>query len=498
MSNAKILALMGTGGVVDLAWLQGGVALFNAVPSLGALGSSSGFESRSRQVGTLAEPISTKIAGSPFRFVEALVAGGPVMVRRSAVLEVGVFDSSSMCPDQCNAGVEGDMSSRLYSGGWSVGVRPSAASAGAAEGLCGAVDKAQAAEAGATAASGAATSRVATLNGALGGTGGGGPATCPKGGPPSKPESNACKGPLEDRPQFSIIMQYFKRPSVIAEIYAALSKAKGVTYEIIINNDSGGDVDAWTSQLDRENSFMSHAHDIHEIRAYNRMGKFAAGKYLAFLQDDDVPRNPLWMKEAFSLFNTYPKMGMLGGFRGRHDSGETFNVRVGQLEGVKYGPGFKKMTHICPTTKVPFMFMYKINAAPMIVKRGLFNSLGGFNTRFSCPGDAGIGFDFEFSVRLWYYGKQVGLYYSQFKHHAGDTLKSGTRTDGTKWVLRKMRERENNLNLYDLYPGFHPEKGTAMALRELNKLKVAAGKHAFEEITYVKPGDVHKQSGKVI
>ena len=47
-------------------------------------------------------------------------------------------------------------------------------------------------------------------------------------------------------------------------------------------------------------------------------------------------------------------------------------------------------------------------------KRDVFLELGGFNKNLSCPGEPGIGFDFEYSVRLWYNNFQVALIYSDF------------------------------------------------------------------------------------
>jgi hypothetical protein len=45
---------------------------------------------------------------------------------------------------------------------------------------------------------------------------------------------------------------------------------------------------------------------------------------------------------------------------------------------------------------------------PMIVRRYHFHQLGMFSTDISCAGAPGIGFDFEFSIRAWANGYQVG------------------------------------------------------------------------------------------
>ena len=68
------------------------------------------------------------------------------------------------------------------------------------------------------------------------------------------------------------------------------------------------------------------------------------------------------------------------------------------------------------SVNVDFMFAYKVNLAPMITRRSLFAEVGGFNHNFSCPGQPGIGLDFELSIRMWRLGRSVGLYDSKFKH----------------------------------------------------------------------------------
>ena len=49
----------------------------------------------------------------------------------------------------------------------------------------------------------------------------------------------------------------------------------------------------------------------------------------------------------------------------------------------------------------------QVNAAPLIVRRDLLLTLGGLHPALSCPGDPGISFDFELSVRMWAEGHQA-------------------------------------------------------------------------------------------
>lgn len=62
------------------------------------------------------------------------------------------------------------------------------------------------------------------------------------------------------------------------------------------------------------------------------------------------------------------------------------------------------------------MYQYKVNVGPYVVRRATFNQVGGLNANFSCPGQPGPGFDFEYAVRLWRHGHAVGLAELGFNH----------------------------------------------------------------------------------
>lgn len=75
------------------------------------------------------------------------------------------------------------------------------------------------------------------------------------------------------------------------------------------------------------------------------------------------------------------------------------DARRRQLWGKKYGPGYIPLKMTDPKARALYMPMYKVNAAPLAVDRRVFAELGGFNQNFSCVGDSGIDFDFEYSIR---------------------------------------------------------------------------------------------------
>ena len=79
-----------------------------------------------------------------------------------------------------------------------------------------------------------------------------------------------------------------------------------------------------------------------------------------------------------------------------------------QSDGPKFGmPPYTKLVKMDARTRIPFDFMYKVNASPLIVRRDTFLRLGMFHQAMSCPGQAGITFDFEYSIRMWKHGSKV-------------------------------------------------------------------------------------------
>mmetsp|Transcript_13826 Transcript_13826/g.23366 ORF Transcript_13826/g.23366 Transcript_13826/m.23366 type:complete len:273 (+) Transcript_13826:113-931(+) len=268
------------------------------------------------------------------------------------------------------------------------------------------------------------------------------------------------------------IVQYFRRGEGIKQI-AGNFNAVGRSLEVIINDDSMSEGAAWIDAL-QGNAFVAYCHNVHEIRGYNRLSRFASTDYVALMQDDDYPKDGKWGSRAVALFEGHPRLALIGGFRGRMDVGKRFDKGTGQLWGKKYGPGYLPIPLRDKATGMAFMPCYKVNAAPLFMDRRVFLELGGLNQNFSCVGDSGIDFDFEYSVRLWKSGYEVGLSEFRLRHGAmdkkGDAAKSGTRASKKKFEERRNAERFNNAQLYAMYKDYHHVRGTAAAMKAFNTL----------------------------
>ena len=338
--------------------------------------------------------------------------------------------------------------------------------------------------------------------------------------------SAACSAPTVGRgcrppPAAAVLVQYYKREHNIARLSSSVlgntfgagvlsgggggekqaseaapeaSSSSGSSsgdVEFLVNNDSGSHHGKWLRAMAGcERCFLVHSPDVHEIRGYNRLARLTQAPILAFVQDDDAPRNgTAWLTKATRLMAAKPDLGLLGGKTGRVDprgSGVEVKARrenvpgyipgpTWQVDGPKFGRGHGAIAKRAATDDddpatgrlIEYMTMYKVNASPLITRRAVFLRVGMFHPGFSCPGDAGIGFDFEYSVRLWYHGYAVGLYDAEFRDAraarggggGGDTTTSkgdrGTRRSGSVVRKRLQQWHRNNALMYYMYPGFH-------------------------------------------
>lgn len=284
----------------------------------------------------------------------------------------------------------------------------------------------------------------------------------------------------------AVAIQFFDREDNIRALVASLRSNATGSPEVLVNNDSNRGHRAWMKAFEGcGRCLVVYSPDLHEIRAYNRMGQLASpsAEVLAFIQDDDAPpRDGSWLRKARELLEARPTLGLIGGRAGRTDVNDRLEQKkpewklggkapawvagpMWQVDGGKFGRRRAAIRDRDWATGHPFMYVYKVNASPMVVRRSVFLRVGMFHPGYSCPGDAGISFDFEYSVRMWWHGYQVGLYDSQFKDAKmppGSKGKGGTMRSVNSFRKRLEQWRTNNLRLYYMYPGFHHKRAMAL------------------------------------
>mmetsp|Transcript_30274 Transcript_30274/g.85562 ORF Transcript_30274/g.85562 Transcript_30274/m.85562 type:complete len:690 (-) Transcript_30274:1615-3684(-) len=245
----------------------------------------------------------------------------------------------------------------------------------------------------------------------------------------------------ENELDIALVIQYFKRPNILQQLLKRLRALPG-KMEIMINNDSASELKVFLTKLAGVRHTVMVSGDIHEIRGYNRLGKLAHAKLVAVLQDDDLPPNrPQWLYHAASAFTNNHRLGFIGGFTGTIQGGPQTD---------KYGVG-RSAINTKAENGLPFMFVTLTNIGPFIMRQDLFWHTGMFNMNFSCRGDPGIGFDYEYSLRTWWKGYQVGLFNPEFVYHWGNWQASGTRANRPLYKRRQKIEKRNSVYHKTMY-----------------------------------------------
>jgi hypothetical protein len=87
------------------------------------------------------------------------------------------------------------------------------------------------------------------------------------------------------RPAVSILLNYFKRPSVVSRLAANLRAscdAAEVPCELVVNVDNPEEAAVWAQEAGFVVPVFSH--NLHESRGYNRAARVARGRYLVVWQ----------------------------------------------------------------------------------------------------------------------------------------------------------------------------------------------------------------------
>lgn len=236
----------------------------------------------------------------------------------------------------------------------------------------------------------------------------------------------AAKGHLKE-PTVSVLIQSHNKSLQVCHILPKLREYKDI--EIIVIDD--GSTQEHTQRLAQEltgaNEFLVRCNDLYENITYDKCLRFANGRYVALLQDDDDFDGIQWISQAVSLFEQHPEMVILGGKDGldikfEHDK--------------QWAHGGDK------TATPPFSFVMSVNRAPMWINRELFRQhLHHMDYAFT-PFQFD---DYEVCARAWLCDLKVGWYDAQFR-----SLSVGGMRLYNGGFIGEQAER-NGKRLYQLY-----------------------------------------------
>jgi len=202
----------------------------------------------------------------------------------------------------------------------------------------------------------------------------------------------------------TVIVQSFNQERNIPVLESRLRRT--CADELVVCEDGliDGSHEEWLRRLVHPNDFLLHSNDIHEIRSYGRAIAYARGEIVCLMQDDDrPPKDGTWLRRAVEVFDNYPELAVLGGWCGFD---EYFAVEYN----APWLPSWAgTIPWADPHSGLPLMFVENVNIGPYLVRKHIYDELGGFDLRFSPPGEPGITFEAEFCYRAWRHGYQVAL-----------------------------------------------------------------------------------------
>ena len=226
-------------------------------------------------------------------------------------------------------------------------------------------------------------------------------------------------------PLISFIIQSHNKS---LEVKYIVSKLRLVPDSEIIVIDDGSKhthTEIISSFLQGTDEFMIRANDLYENIMYDRAIRFANGKYIALLQDDNDFDSLSWVDDAVNCFLKYPEMVILGGR-------DRFNIDVILENEILYKENYNK----------DFLFVHYVNRAPMWINKRLFDErLKHIDFNFAPFQND----DCELCLRAWLNNMQVGHYNAGFK-----SLSAGGMRIWNTQFIREQCTYTHKL-LYDMY-----------------------------------------------
>lgn len=230
-------------------------------------------------------------------------------------------------------------------------------------------------------------------------------------------------------PKVSFIIESHNKSLGVRRIVRKLREYPDAEIIVIDDGSSFAHSRALVKFLDRGNEFLVRANDLYENVMYDKTIRFANGRYVVLMQDDDEITSLDWVDKGIRYFERYPDMVILGGLDG-------LNFVIDEENRWGYVDQYPDKA------KGGFRFVHSVNRAPMLLDRDLFlKHLGHIDFSFApfqCD-------DCELCLRAWLSGLKVGWYDAGFE----SMLAGGMRI----WNkgLTGFQERKNRGKLYKLY-----------------------------------------------
>jgi len=224
------------------------------------------------------------------------------------------------------------------------------------------------------------------------------------------------------RPTISFILHNHNMSEQSKAIVDDLRMFKDCEIIVLDDGSTHEHTRALADHMDQINEFVVHSNDLFDVIMFNKVIRFASGKFVVILQDDDYYKGKEWAASAMELFARDPQMAILGG---RHFISVSVNGKV-KADG-----------------RGTFHYAQVVNAAPMWIRRDAFMDLGGFDLRFAPM----LWHEGDLCIRAWLEGYTVGWYMNDVR-----TLAVNTRDRRSQ---KEVLESEATVSHFNLFMNIH-------------------------------------------
>ena len=232
-----------------------------------------------------------------------------------------------------------------------------------------------------------------------------------------------------NHPKVSFIIESHNKSLGVRRSVRKLREYPDAEIIVIDDGSSFAHSRALVKFLNRGNEFLVRANDLYENVMYDKTIRFANGRYVVLMQDDDEITSLDWVDKGIRYFERYPDMVILGGLDG-------LNFVIDEENCWGYVDQYPDKA------KGEFRFVHSVNRAPMLLDRDLFlTRLGHIDFSFApfqCD-------DCELCLRAWLSGLKVGWYDAGF-----ESMLAGGMRIWNKGLIG-VQEIKNRGKLYEMY-----------------------------------------------
>lgn len=248
------------------------------------------------------------------------------------------------------------------------------------------------------------------------------------------------KGHIKE-PLVSFVIQSHNKSLQVCHILDSLRQNPNSEIIVIDDGSSLDHTQRLASALTGANEFLVRANDLYENVTYDKCLRFANGKYVALLQDDDDIVGTDWVERAVKHFEEHPDMAILGGCDGR-----SMHFVIDKDGNKNYeGAGMEQGD---------FSFVMAVNRAPMWINHVLYKQ----HLHHIDYSYAPFQFDDdELCLRAWLKGLKVGWYRAHF---------SSLSVGGMRLYNNAFANEMTLINARKLYDTFADKEQQIIALVE--------------------------------